>query len=142
LGHPDIEGIAPEPDPKAVDPNMQLILAEKQNEAEMKKRDQELREMDLKLRQQKTALDAAREMTKLGLEGDKLEADITKTYMDTLKVAYDMGITSGIPLIKQIEQTFIAEGGNSGRQIQASNPSPTGSMADRPSDEGLPSMPV
>jgi chaperonin GroES len=140
LGHPDVESIAPEPDPNAVDPTMKLLMAEKANEAEMKKKDQELRETDLKLRTQKTALDAAREMTKLGLEGDKLEADITKTYMETLKLAYDMGINGGIPLIKQIEQTFIAEGGNNDRQIQTNNPSPVGLMVDRPSDPSIPNL--
>ena len=109
----NIDELVPEPD-EGPDPQMQMLLAEKQMEAELKERDQALRENGQRLQEQKMALEAAKEMTTLGLEGDMQEAEITKKYMESLKIAYEIGM-NGIPALKQVERTFIdAEGGTNG----------------------------
>lgn len=125
---PNIEELAPEPDPNAVDPMQQLLMAQQGAEMEMRKEDQELRRQETELKRQKMALDAAKEMTKLGLEADKQEAQITEIYSKTLKNLVDAGIASGeqaMDAAQRIEDQFIdAEGGQLGRQAQANIPRP------------------
>jgi hypothetical protein len=53
IGHPDVDSIAPEPDPNAQDPMQQMMVAQMQMDAEFKKKDQELRENTLLLQEQK-----------------------------------------------------------------------------------------
>lgn len=103
----NIDELVPEPQ-EGPSQDMQIAMAEKQMEAELKQRDQALRESGQKLQEQKLAMQAAKEMTALGLEGDKMEADITKKYMETLQIAYDMGM-DGMTAIKNIEDTLIGE---------------------------------
>lgn len=145
MDHPSIEEIAPEPDPNAQDPQQQMILAQMQMEAEFKKKDQELRESGQRLQQQKMAMEAAKEMGNLGLKSDEQEAKITKMYAETLKLLVEAGIASGEEAMEaaaQIEDRFIdAEGGNNGRQVPPSIPSPGGSMVNRSSNEGIPNVP-
>jgi len=112
----DIQRLAPEPDPEAVDPTMKLMLAEKQMEAEMRQRDQMLREQQQRIQEQKLALEAAKQMTALGLQADQMEADITKKYMESLKIAWEMGM--GITDVQKVERMFInqdSEGGVNGK---------------------------
>ena len=83
-------------------------------------------------------MEAAKEMTSLGLAADQQEADITKKYMESLKIAYDIGM-NGIEAVQQVERTFIdPEGGSNARSNQAvspSNQSPGGAMAPGPGNE-------
>jgi len=134
MDHPNIEEIAPEPDPNAQDPQQQLIYAQMAMETELKNKDQELRQSGQRLQEQKLAMQAAKEMAELGLGSDKQEAEITKKYMESLKIAYEIGM-GGIDAIQQVENVFIdAEGGNNGRQVPASNPSSSGPMVSGPSN--------
>ena len=58
----------------------------------------------------KMAMEAAREMGKLGLAADKQEAEIAKIYAETLEKLVAAGITSGpnaLSMIEQIEGKFI-----------------------------------
>ena len=145
---PNIEEIAPEPDPNAQDPQQQMMIAQMQMEAELKKKDQELRQSAQKLQEQKLAMQAAKEMADLGLSADETEAKITKMYAETLKTLVEAGIASGeqaIEAAQQVEDIFIdkAEGGNSGqqRQISPSNAGAGGPMASGPSNPSIPNMP-
>lgn len=123
---PNIEELAPEPDPNAVDPMMQMMIAEKQMEAEMRQRDQKLREGELRVKESKAALEAAKAMEQLGLEADKTEAEITKLYADALKALVDAGIASGeqaLEAVERIEEKFIDnKGGVSGSKPQLGGP--------------------
>jgi hypothetical protein len=126
---PDIEALAPEPDPNAVDPNQQLMMAQMQMEAELKQKDQQLRQNAQRLQEQKLAMEAAKTMGEMGLAADEQEAKITKMYAETLKTLVDAGIASGeqaMDAAQRIEERFIdAEGGNDvGRQAQESNQGP------------------
>lgn len=119
---PNLEKLAPEPDPNYVDPMQKMMLAERQMEAEMRQRDQKLREGELRVKESKAALEATKAMNKAGLDADKQEAEITKLYTDALKNLADIGIANGEQKIKQIEAQFIdTKRGTRGGQIQASN---------------------
>lgn len=124
---PNIDDLAPEPDPNAVDPNQQLMIAQMQMEAEMRQRDQKLREGELRVKESKAAKEAAETMAELGLKADKTEAEITKIYSDALKNLVDAGIASGeraFEAAKKIETQFIdAKGGGNG-QAQKNLPGP------------------
>jgi len=139
---PNIEELAPEPDPNAVDPMQQLMMAQQAAEMEMRKEDQELRREETILKKQKMALEAAREMSKLGLQADKQEAEITNLYTQSLERLVNMGMATGedaLGMIDQIENQFI-EGDVSG-QAQTNIPSPAGHMAGQSGNEDLPTMP-
>jgi len=130
MNTPSIDTLAPEPDPNAVDPDRQLMLAQMGMEAELKKKDQELRERGQNIQEMKMAHEAAKTMAELGLKGsdqslkaDELEAKITKLYTSALKDLVDAGIASGeqaIDAAKRIEDKFIDSKGNG--QTQANNP--------------------
>ena len=134
----NIEELVPEVSNEP-DPQMQIMVAEKQMEAELKNRDQVLRENGQRLQEQKLALEAAKEMTSLGLEGDKQEADITYKYMQSLKLAYDMGM-NGIPTLQEVERTFIDAEGGSTNELPQSNTNPVRPMAERPSNQNVTPM--
>ncbi len=142
----NIDKLVPEVDPNAPPSKQeQLILAEKSMEAELKQKDQALREQGQILQAKKLAYESAKEMTNLGLKADKQEADITKSYMESLKLAVDMGM-NGFDAVKLVENTFISsEGGtNAAQQLPAgadSNPSPSGPMVVGPGDASVPQMP-
>ena len=147
MDHSNIEEIAPEPDPNAQDPQQQMMIAQLQMEAELKKKDQELRQSAQKLQEQKLAMQAAKEMAELGLSADEQEAKITKMYAETLKTLVEAGIASGeqaIEAAQQIEDRFIdkAEGGNNERQVQASNTGAGGPMASGPRYTGVQNLPT
>jgi hypothetical protein len=135
---PNIEALVPEPQ-EGPSQDMQIMIAEKRMEAELKERDQKLRENGQRIQEQKMALEAAKEMTSLGLDADAQEAEITKKYMESLKIAYELGM-NGVPFLQQVERTFInAEGGNN-NAVLTSNPNPDGSMAQRPSNPAIDPM--
>ncbi|MCK4823682.1 hypothetical protein KA005_48465, partial [bacterium] len=128
---PNIEELAPEPDPNARDPMQDLMIAQQAAEMEMRKEDQALRREETLLKKQKMALEAAREMGKLGLQADKQEAEITNLYTQSLERLVKSGIASGqeaLEAVKNIEDTFI-EGDDIGRQTQTIDPSAVGNMA-------------
>jgi len=111
-----IEELAPEPDPNAKDPMQEMILAQQMAAMEMQKRDQDLRAqeiqfkgMKLQLEQQRSAMQAAREMSELGLSADKQEAEITRLYTQSLKDLVDMGMAyeQAVQSAAQIEDQFI-----------------------------------
>ena len=130
----NIEKLVPEPQ-EGPTPEMQAMLAQQQMEAELKQRDQKLRENAQRLQEQKLALESAKEMTKLGLDADTQEADITKKYMESLKIAYEIGM-NGVEAVKQIEETFIdSEGG--ANAAPASNENPVRPMARQPGNESV-----
>ena len=60
MNTPNIDELAPEPDPNAVDPMQQMFLAQQQMEAEMRNREIEVRESELAAKQQKIAMEAAK----------------------------------------------------------------------------------
>ncbi len=126
---PNIDELAPEPDPNAVDPTQQLILAQQAAEMEITKEDQNLRAGELEIKRQKMALDAAREMTKLGLDADKAEAEITNLYTQSLERLVNMGLSKdrqAFDMLKAIEDQFIdaQETQANAPQIPAGNPGP------------------
>ena len=144
MDHPNIEEIAPEPDPNARDPMQELMFAEMAMEAELKKKDQELRQNGQRLQEQKLAMQAAKDMAELGLGSDEQEAKITKMYAETLKILVEAGIASGEQAMEaaaQIEERFIdAEGGNNERQetqVPASNSNPSGPMVSGPGNPSV-----
>ena len=74
MNEPNIEELAPEPDPNAVDPTQQLILAQQAMDAEQKQNDQQLRAEEqvikrekMQMERQKMAMDAIAEQRKLNL---------------------------------------------------------------------------
>ena len=140
----DIEKIAPEPDPNAVDPNQQLMLAQQQMDAEFRNRDQKLRENEQRLKEQKLALEAAREMSKLGLNAEEQEAKIAKLYAETLQIVTNAGIASGenaIQAVQLIEDQFIGDAIDSRAVTVPENDSgSSGHMAQSPGNEGLPGI--
>lgn len=110
MNTPDIDTLAPEPDPNAVDPDRQLMLAQMGMEAELKQKDQELRQSGQRIQEMKMAHEAAKTMSELGLKADEQEAKISKMYTESLKNLVDAGIASGeqaMNKVKEIEQTFI-----------------------------------
>jgi hypothetical protein len=109
MNTPELEALVPEPDPEAKDPMQEMMIAQQMADMEMRKQDQELRSMEIQLKQQKQAMEAAKEMTKLGLDADKQEAEITALYSKSLKDIVDAGIATGqgIDVIQQIEDRFI-----------------------------------
>jgi len=110
---PDIEKLAPEPDPNAVDPDRQLMLAQMGMDAELKKKDQELRERGQNIQEARMAHDAAKTMAELGLKDDETEAKIAEIYSKTLKNLVDAGIASGdnaMRKVDEIERAFIDSG--------------------------------
>ena len=145
----NIDELVPEPS-NEVDPQMKIMLAEKQMEAELKKKDQELREKGQQIQQaklelevQRAAMTGAKEMTALGLEGDFKEAEITKKYVESIEklVNLGMGFPQAVNAIQSIENRFIdAEGGNN-NAVPPSNPNPSGAMAPRPSNPGAIQLP-
>jgi len=144
MDHPNIEEIAPEPDPNARDPQQELMFAGMAMEAELKKKDQELRQSGQRLQEQKLAMQAAKDMAELGLGSDEQEAKITKMYAETLKILVEAGIASGEQAMEaaaQIEERFIdAEGGQNGRQetqVPASNSGSSGPMVSESSDTSI-----
>lgn len=109
---PNIDALAPEPDPNAVDPTMQKILMQEAAEMEMKKKDQDLRAADLQLKQAKMAKEVAAEASKAGLMSEKQEADIALTYVKAMEIAINIGVTdddNAIQFIENIEDRMIAK---------------------------------
>lgn len=99
---PNVEQLAPEPDPNAPPPpEMQAILAQQQFEAGLKKKELELKEAKQQLEEQKLQLDklkqaheAAKSLSELGLKADLDEATITEKYANALKgLVKDAGLT-------------------------------------------------
>ena len=117
---PNIEELAPEPDPDARDPMQDLMMAQQAAEMEMRKQDQALRSQEVELKRMKLAQEAAKEMTAMGLQADKQEAEITNLYSQALERLVNSGIASGreaLEAAQNIENTFI-EGDKVGRQTQ------------------------
>lgn len=142
MGEPNIDKIAPEPDPNAKDPMQEMMLAQQMAEMEMRKADQDLRREEITLKTQKMALEAARDMSKLGLEADKQEAEITNLYTQSLERIVNAGIATGqqaAGMLKSIEDQFI-EGDVNGR-VPQSNAGSVGDMVGQPSNQNLPPMP-
>lgn len=139
MNTPNIEELAPEPDPNARDPMKDLMMAQQAMDAEFRQRDQQLREGELRVKQAKAAKEAAKAMSDLGLQADKTEAEITKIYTDAYVNLYNIGISGAQAksAVKNIENTFI-EGDISGRQTQEIDSSAVGNMARQPDNEDLP----
>jgi hypothetical protein len=140
---PNIEELAPEPDPNQRDPMQDLMMAQQAAEMEMRKEDQDLRREETMLKRQKLAMEAAREMGNLGLKADKQEAEITDLYTKSLERIWKAGIAAGqeaIDMVENIEDTFI-EGDDLGRQTQTIDSSAVGNMAGQPGNENIPTVP-
>ena len=113
MNTPDIETLAPEPDPNAQDPEQQLMIASMQMEAELKQKDQELRQKGQDLQEMKLAMEAAKTMSELGLKADEQEAKITELYSRAAKNIVDAGIANGeaaFGVVDDIENTYIDGG--------------------------------
>jgi hypothetical protein len=108
---PNIEELAPEPDPNYVDPTQKLILDQQAFEAELKKKDQELRSGELDVKRMKAAKEAASEQTKLGLSSDETEAKISYMYVQSLEKLVNMGLAEDQAMhqIDVIERKYIDE---------------------------------
>jgi len=142
---PNIDKLAPEPDPNQRDPMQDLLMAQQAAEMEMRKEDQMLRSQEVELKRMKLAKEAAKEMTEIGLKADKQEAEITNLYSQALERIVNAGIASGqeaLEAAQTIEDTFIdGEGVIDGRQTQEINPVTAGDMAGQPSNTDIPTMP-
>lgn len=144
MNTPDIETLAPEPDPNAVDPMQQLMMAQQAAEMELRKEDQMLRAQEIALKKQKVALDAAKEMSKLGLEADKQEAEIANLYAKSLESLVKAGLASGedaVNMIERIEQQFIGAQSGGRTSVQTDNTSPAGAVVREPGNESVSPMP-
>jgi len=143
LDIPNMDELAPEPDPNAVDEDKQLMIAQMQAEIELKKEDQELRRGELDVKKMKMAHESAKEMESLGLISEKQRAEIGHKYAETLKIMYEIGLGAqqGAQAIRmmdgQFDTIFDAEGGASDRQIPQSIPNPGGPMVNGPSNPGI-----
>jgi predicted RNase H-like HicB family nuclease len=119
MGTPNIEELAPEPDPNARDPQaemQQALIAQQMAEMENQKEANNLRAQEnqmkaasLQLQQQKQAMQAAKDMGELGLKKDKLEAETTRMYMQSLEGFAKLGVSpeSAIQLTKDVENFFL-----------------------------------
>jgi len=136
---PNVDQLAPEPDPNQKDPMQELMIAQSMAEMEITQGNLDVRKQELSLKKMKMAMDSAKEQVQLGLMNDKQEAEIFSKYAAGLKSLSDAGMAVSLDAIKQIEERFI--GDNRGGQIPQNNPSPTGNMDGQPSDTGLPPMP-
>lgn len=147
-----IEQIAPEP--QGQDPQQQLLLAQQQMDAEFRERDQKLREQGqllqaakLDMETQKHAMEAAREMTKMGLQSDLQEAQIVEKYTQSLKNLFEIGMQDPMAQIANIENQFITndegviDGSIIDSSIPASNAGADTALGAEPSDPGVPQVP-
>jgi hypothetical protein len=132
LGIEDIEQILPEP--SGPSPQEQAMLEQiahqrkiDEREIAIKEQKAALEEFKLQSERLKEARDAALELSRLGLEADKDEAEITRTYSEALaKLVKDAGLTFDRAKgeVLRIESEMIdAEGGMNG-QISPINGEP------------------
>ncbi len=138
---PDIDLIAPEPTGE-VDPMQQMFLAQQQMEAEFRNRDMAAKERRLMLEEQRTALEAAKQMSNLGIQADKTESEIALNYAKALKTIVDSNdqkLEQSIATIKNIEESFIGEDINGSRETARSiNSIPSRPLVGEPSNADVP----
>lgn len=119
MGTPDIDKLAPKPDPNARDPMKELMIAKMQADEEAAERDRSLRARDQQLKEQQLAIQAAEmqykasmERIKLGLEDDKLESEIVRNYAAALKdivTSSQETLESGLQTIQQLKSMIDVE---------------------------------
>jgi hypothetical protein len=110
LGHPNVEEIAPKPDPGAVDPTMQMILAEKQMEAELRQEELQIRKQKVQSEMQTVAMKGAAQMQELEFEAAKKEREV---YEVESKVAINIATERKISAeaeAQEIENDLIKSG--------------------------------
>ncbi|NOY72198.1 MAG: hypothetical protein GXP14_07445 [Gammaproteobacteria bacterium] len=157
---PNIDELAPEPDPNAKDPQaemQQAMIMQQMADMELKKKDQDLRAEENKMKQlritmeqQKQAMQAAKDMGDLGIRNDKTEAEIQRLYVQSLVDLVNLGlpIDSAISKTQQIESTFIdSKAGSKDTPIELEYDPFSGSINDRvpdmpPSEPISPSEPM
>ena len=147
LPQEEIELLAPKPPEQ--DPMQQMLLAQQQMEAEFRNREMKTREQRLQLDQMRAAIDASKEISKLGIEADKTEAEITKLYSEALKNIVDSGVAAGqdaIQTVQRIEDRFINSAPGGGNGTSAARPNPgdprrNRNLAAPPGNQGIPSLP-
>ena len=76
MGHPDVEAMAPEPDPNAVDPMQQMMVAQMQMEAELKQKGLQIREQKMNIETHALALKGAAQAQELEFESAKKEREV------------------------------------------------------------------
>lgn len=139
----NVDELLPEPDP-GPSPQEQMLMEAQQAEIQFRERDMRIKEQQAALdefkvqsERLKEARDAALELSRLGLEADRDEAEITRTYAEALaKLVKDAGLSydQAKAEVIGIEEDFIdAEGGISNaresRPLSALNGESSRSMA-------------
>jgi TPP-dependent indolepyruvate ferredoxin oxidoreductase alpha subunit len=138
---PNVEELAPEPDPNYVDPTQKVILQQQAAEMEHKKEELHVRQGELQVKKIKAAMEAAREQGKLGLASEEQTARIVKMYAETQAILMDVGISRGQALqeMQRLEQQFIegnAEGGNANESTGPTPPQVPSSIPRVPGNMG------
>jgi hypothetical protein len=133
----DVDELLPEPDP-GPSPQEKMMMEAQQKEIEFRERALAVDEQELQLKKfkmesdrLKEARDSALELSRLGLEADKDEAEITKLYAESLaKLVKDAGLTydQAAREVVNIERDKI-EGDHYAGQVPALNGQPGGAMA-------------
>jgi hypothetical protein len=129
LGVENVEELLPEPDPGPT-PQEQMLMEAQAKEIEFREREMSIKEskaaldeLKFEMERLEVARDSALELSRLGLEADRDEAEITRTYAEALaKLVKDAGLTyeQALGQVSKIESDYI-EGDVNGRQIPALN---------------------
>ena len=108
LKTPNIEELAPEPSGEP-DPMEQLMMANLQRQAELEERQMVINEAKQDLDRMKTMMEASRDGAKFGMELDKSEAEITRTYAEAFAKLWEMGMPGDdmISTVQNIERRLI-----------------------------------
>jgi vacuolar-type H+-ATPase subunit I/STV1 len=133
----DIDQLVPEP--QGPSPQEEALLGQikhqqmiEDREMAVKEQKAALDEFKVELERLKEARDSALELSRLGLEADKDEADITRTYAEALaKLVKDAGLTydAALSQVTRLEREKIEGDLNGTRQLPPTNGAPVGAMA-------------
>jgi hypothetical protein len=108
MGESNATALVPDP-PTEPSEQEKLAMANQMREAELENREMDLKEATQRMEGAKLARIAAKDMSELGLRGDKDEAEITERYVKALKDLVEMGMSysQAKTEISRIEEDFI-----------------------------------
>ena len=110
MGHPNIDSIAPEPDPNAQDPMQQMMVAQMQMEAELKQKELEIRQQKMNLEQHNLAMKGAAQAQELEFESAKKEREVYEVESQVaINVATERKVTAEAEA-QEIENDMIKSG--------------------------------
>jgi len=111
INHPDIERIAPEPDPNAVDPTQQMILAQQAAQMELEKNEQRLREREVALKERKEARETASDGVNYRIQQEEGEAQVISEYVDSIAKLMKEGMSAqqAVATIDAVEAKYMSD---------------------------------